>query len=61
MLDAPAPADVANRGHVKPALWLSRPAADQRAERAASGGWPEYEIVAQADSIALAVNGVTLI
>ena len=55
MLDAPAPTDVANRGLVKPALWLNRPAADQRAERAASGGWPEYEIATQADSIALAV------
>lgn len=55
MLDAPAPTDVANRGLWKPALWLSRPAADQRAERDASGGWPEYEIAAQADSIALAV------
>lgn len=56
MLDAPAPTDVANRGLGKPALWLSRPAADQRAERAASGGWPEYEITAQADSIAHAVG-----
>ena len=55
MVDAPAPTDVANRGLGKPALWLSRPAADQRAERAASGGWPEYEITAQADSIARAV------
>ena len=55
MVDAPAPTDVANRGLGKPALWLSRPAADQRAERAASGGWPENEIVAQADSIANAV------
>lgn len=55
MVDAPAPTDVANRGLDKPALWLSRPAADQRAERAASGGWPEYEISAQADSIARAV------
>ena len=55
MLDAPAPTVVANRGLGKPALWLSRPAADQRAERAASGGWPENEIVAQANSIARAV------
>ena len=56
MLDAPAPTDVANHGLGKPALWLSRPAADQRAERAASGGWPEYEIAAQSNSIALAVG-----
>ena len=56
MVDAPAPTDVANRGLAKPALWLSRPAADQRAERAASGGWPETEIAAQADSIACAVS-----
>ena len=55
MVDAPAPTGVANRGLAKPALWLSRPAADQRAERGASGGWPEYEIAAQADSIAHAV------
>ena len=55
MVDAPAPTGVANRGLGKPALWLSRPAADQRAERASSGGWPEYEIAAQADSIARAV------
>lgn len=55
MLDAPAPSGVANRGLGKPALWLSRPAADQRAERAASGGWPEEEIAAQANSIARAV------
>ena len=56
MLDAPAPTDVANHGLGKPALWLSRPAADQRAERAASGGWPESEIAAQSNSIALAVG-----
>lgn len=55
MLDAPAPTDVADRGLGKSALWLSRPAGDQRAERAASGGWPEYEIAAQANSIARAV------
>lgn len=55
MVDAPAPTGVANRGLSKPALWLSRPAADQRAERATSGGWPEYEITAQADSIERAV------
>ena len=56
MVDAPAPTDVANLGLAKPALWLSRPAANQRAERAASGGWPEYEIAAQADSIERAVS-----
>ena len=55
MLDAPAPTDVANRGLGKPALWLSRTAADQRAERAATGGWAENEIAAQADTIARAV------
>jgi pimeloyl-ACP methyl ester carboxylesterase len=56
MLDAPAPLSVANAGLRRPALWLSRPPADQRAERVASGGWPEYEIAAQADSIARAVS-----
>ena len=56
MLDAPVPIAVANAGLRKPALWLSRPAADQRAERAASGGWPEPEIEVQAASIARAVS-----
>jgi pimeloyl-ACP methyl ester carboxylesterase len=56
MLDAPVPFAVANTGLKQPALWLSRPAADQRAERAASGGWPEYEIAAQDESIALAAS-----
>ena len=55
MMDAPAPTDATNRGLNKPALWISRPPADQRAERAASGGWPEYEIAAQANSIARVV------
>lgn len=56
MLDAPVPFAVANTGLNQSALWLSRPAADQRAERAASGGWPEYEIAAQTESIARAVS-----
>ena len=56
MVDAPAPTTVANLGLEKPALWLSRPAADQREERASSGGWPETEIAAQADTIARAVT-----
>jgi predicted dienelactone hydrolase len=56
MLDAPVPIVVADAGLRKPALWLNRPAADQRAERAASGGWPEPEIEAQAASIARAVS-----
>lgn len=56
MMDAPVPTAIANAGLRKPALWLTRPAADQRAERAASGGWPEEEIAAQAESIAHAVS-----
>lgn len=56
MLDAPVPAAVAAVGLRKPALWISRPAADQRAERAASGGWSEQEIAAQAGSIARVVT-----
>ncbi len=56
MLDAPVPTTIANAGLQKPALWITRPAADQRAERAASGGWPESEIAAQADSISRAVS-----
>ena len=55
MLDAPVPTVVADAGLRTPALWISRPAADQRAERAASGGWPELEIAAQANSISRAV------
>jgi hypothetical protein len=55
MMDAPVPSGIANAGLRKPALWLTRTVADQRAERAASGGWPEEEIAAQAESIARAV------
>lgn len=55
MLDAPVPGVVADAGLRQPALWLTRPAADQRAERAVSGGWPEAEIAAQADSVTRAV------
>ena len=56
MMDAPVPTEIANAGLQKPALWITRSASDQRAERAASGGWPESEIAAQADSIARAVS-----
>jgi hypothetical protein len=56
MLDAPVPTAVADAGLLKPALWLTRPANDQRAERAASGGWPDSEIAAQTESIARAVS-----
>ena len=56
MMDAPVPTAIANAGLQKPALWITRSAADQRAERAASGGWPESEIAAQADSIDRAVS-----
>lgn len=55
MLDAPVPTAVADAGLRKPALWLNRPAFDQRAERAATGGWPEQEIAVQATSIARVV------
>lgn len=55
MMDAPVPTSVADSGLRKPVLWLNRPATDQRAERAASGGWPENEIAAQAETIARAV------
>ena len=58
MMDAPVPSGIANAGLRKPALWLTRTAADQRAERAASGGWPEEEIAAQAESIARAVLNI---
>ncbi len=56
MMDAPVPIEIANRGLGQRALWLTRPAADQRAERAASGGWPEHEIAAQATSISRAIS-----
>lgn len=52
MMDAPVPTQVALTGLRQPALWISRPAEDQRLERAASGGWPEDEIAAQAETIA---------
>ena len=56
MIDAPVPMAIADAGLHKPALWITRPATDQRAERAVSGGWPESEIAAQAESIARAVS-----
>lgn len=55
MMDAPVPTDIAGVGLRQPALWISRPAQDQRLERAASGGWPEDEIDAQATTIAEAL------
>lgn len=51
MMDAPVPTDVASTGLRQAALWISRPEQDQRLERAASGGWPEIEISAQAATI----------
>ena len=51
MMDAPVPTEVASTGLRQAALWISRPAEDQRLERAASGGWPENEIDAQAATI----------
>jgi dienelactone hydrolase len=51
MMDAPVPTEVASHGLRQAALWISRPAEDQRLERAASGGWPEDEIAAQALTI----------
>ena len=56
MMDAPVPTAVAAIGLRQAALWISRPAADQRLERAASGGWPEAEIDAQAQTIAKALS-----
>ncbi len=55
MMDAAVPTKVAAAGLRQPALWISRPPEDQRLERAASGGWPEDDIKAQADSIAKAL------
>lgn len=42
---------MASTGLRQAALWISRPAQDQRLERATSGGWPEIEISAQAATI----------
>ena len=56
MMDAPVPVAVAASGLRQPALWISRPPDDQRLERAASGGWPEEEIAAQAKSVADALS-----
>lgn len=56
MMDAPVPTSVAAAGLRQSALWISRPKDDQRAERAASGGWPEDEIDAQAETIDRALS-----
>lgn len=56
MMDAPVPTKVAAEGLRQPALWISRPKKDQRLERASSGGWPEDEIAAQAETIDEAVS-----
>jgi hypothetical protein len=56
MMDAPVPTEVASIGLRQAALWISRPAEDQRLERAASGGWPEDEIAAQAATIEQALS-----
>lgn len=56
MMDAPVPTDVAALGLRQHALWISRPKDDQRQERAASGGWPEDQIDAQAATIDRAVS-----
>ena len=56
MMDAPVPTEVAATGLRQAALWISRPAEDQRLERAASGGWPEDEIAAQAATIEQALS-----
>ncbi len=56
MMDAPVPAAVAASGLRQPALWISLSADDQRLERAASGGWPEEEISAQAKTVADALS-----
>jgi membrane protease YdiL (CAAX protease family) len=56
MMDAPVPTAVAAVGLRQAALWISRPTADQRRERTSSGGWPEDEIDAQAQTIARALT-----
>ena len=56
MMDAPVPSAVASVGLRQPALWISRPPADQRLERAASGGWPEAETAAQSGTTAEALS-----
>lgn len=56
MMDAPVPTAVARAGLRQAALWISRPKADQRLERAASGGWSEVEIDAQAATIDAALS-----
>jgi hypothetical protein len=56
MMDAPVPSAVAAVGLRQAALWISRPKEDQRFERNASGGWPENEIDAQAQTIEEALS-----
>lgn len=51
MMDAPVPSAVAAVGLRQGALWISRSKEDQRLEREASGGWPDSEIDAQAQTI----------
>lgn len=56
MMDAPVPSAVAAVGLRQAALWISRPKEDQRLERDATGGWPENEIDAQAQTIEKALS-----
>lgn len=56
MMDAPVPSAVAAAGLRQAALWISRPKEDQLLERDASGGWPENEIDAQAQTIEEALS-----
>jgi dienelactone hydrolase len=56
MMDAPVPSAVSAVGLRQAALWISRPKEDQRLERDASGGWPENEIDAQAQTIEEALS-----
>ena len=44
MMDAAMPADVTASGLTQPAMWLTRPTADMRLERARSGGWSDRDI-----------------
>lgn len=55
MMDAPAPATVAESGVDEPAMWITREAASMRAERAHTGGWEEPELTLHQESTTAAV------
>jgi len=56
MMDAPAPAAVAEEGLGGNAMWMTRNASSMRAERTRFGGWGEAEIAVHQSSLDTAVS-----